>query len=115
MLVPLHQGIEVVSAEDILGEAVPIKDSAVCGIVGVAHDGAEDLEDGGDAAAGADHDEAGDVAALAADIAGSVAEVGEFADGAFDFDGVGEGELAHCFGHFSCGWVRGGGGQVEFY
>ena len=107
-----EQGVEVVFAEDVFDEAVAVEDGAGGWVGAVAHDGAEDLEDGRDAAAAADHGEVLDFALGAVDGAAAAAEVFEFADGAFEVDAVADGEGVHGFAHFAAGvGVR---GEVEF-
>ena len=111
VFVAQYQSVQIVFTEYIFDEAVTVQDGASGRIVFITHDGAEDLEDGRDAAAAADHGEFVDFSLDAVDGAAAAAEVFEFANGAFEVDGVAEGEGVHGFAHFAA-W-GGLGGKVE--
>ena len=113
VLVPQQQRVQILPAEDILYETVPVEHGAGGGVGPVAQDGAEDLKDGRDAAAAADHEEVLDGARDAVDGAAAVAQVGEFADRALEIDGVADGEGIDGPGHAAAGVGGGGGGEVE--
>ena len=110
--VAAEEGVEVVLAEDVADEAVAVEDGAARRVGGVPHDGAEDLEDGGDAAAAADHGEFPDGSLGAVDAAAAAADVLEFADRAFEVDAVADGEGVHGLAHLTAGMSV--GGEVEF-
>ena len=97
----LRKVIQVLSAQNVLDQAVAIENSAMCGILFILHDSAQDLEDRRDTTATTNHEKALHSPLFAIDSAEATTKVFKLADRAFKIDPMARRNRIECFRHLA--------------